>query len=439
MTALPEWLRHETLSLDRPRFRLTWRPRARGLFLLTVMVGMAAMITGRSILYNLTYLLLALLIVSLAWAWSAVRDLEIQRFPRSRRNQVGGFFEETLVLRNTGLFPKIWLEVRDGSTLPGHRASFVLDNLGRGGKRLWTVRTPCRRRGLYRLGPLTLIGTDPFGLFEATLQLTKTDEVLIYPPVFPIWRIGMPAGLWRGSEAARRRTTEVTPSAGGVREYQPGDAFHRIHWPSTARRDRLMVKEFDQDPTADVWIILDMMADVHIHRPEHEEEWLLGKPGPLLPVSTEEYAVAIAASLAAHFLRRERMVGMLAYGSQRFFMPPHRGQGQLERVLEGLALLRAYGEVPFHQVLQSHALRMARGSILILITPSGDPRWAMVARSLDSHGIRVASIVLEASSFGGAETSTRVLPLLENAGVPVTVIRAGEPLAPALERLGPRS
>ncbi len=436
MTALPSWLSSRSSSPERPILRWALRPRARGLLLLTVIVSLAAMITGRSILYNLTYLLLALLILSFVWAWSAVRDLEIQRIPRSRRNAVGGFFEETLVLRNTGFFPKIWLEVRDGSTLPGHRASFVLDNLGRGGERLWTVRTRCRRRGLYRLGPLTLIGTDPFGLFEATLQLVETDEVLIYPPILPIRRLGLPAGFWRGTEAARQRTPEVTPNAGGVREYQPGDAFHRIHWPSTARRDRLMVKEFDQEPAADVWIVLDMMADVHIHQPDRdEEEWLAGRPR-LLPLSTEEYAIALAASLAAYLLRRERMVGILAYGSRRLLLPPHRGEGQLERLLEGLALLRAHGEIPFHQVLQSHALRMARGSILILITPSGDPRWAMAARSLDSHGIRVAAMVLEAASFGGPEISPHVLPLLESAGIPVTVIRAGEPFASALERPG---
>lgn len=421
---------------ERPIFRLTMRPRARGLVLLTLAVGAAALITGRSLLYNLAYLLIALLAVSLAWAWSAVRDLGIQRTPRARRSQVGGFFEEVLRLRNTGLFPKIWLEVRDGSTLPGHRASFVLDNLGRGGERLWTVRTRCRRRGLYRLGPLTLIGTDPFGFFEATARLAETMEVLIYPPVLPLWRVGLPAGLWRGGEAPRQRTPEVTPSAGGVREYQPGDAFHRIHWPSTARRDRLMVKEFDQDPSADLWLFLDMMADVHVQRPVREEEGWLREAGAALPPSTEEYAIALAASLAAHFLRRGRAVGLLAYGSPRLSLPPHRGEPQLERLLEGLALLRAHGEIPFHQVLQAHAARLARGSLIFLITPSGDPRWAAVARSLNAHGVRVAAVVLEAASFGGEATAPRVVPALQSAGIPTAVLEAGKPLAAALEALG---
>jgi hypothetical protein len=81
-------------------------------------------------------------------------------------------------------------------------------------------------------------------------------------------------------------------------------------------------------------------------------------------------------------------------------------------------------------------MRMVRGAVLILITPSGDPRWAIVARSLDGHGIRVAAVVLEASSFGGVETGLRVLPILRSAGIPTAVIRFGEALPLALEALG---
>ena len=50
---------------------------------------------------------------------------------------------------------------------------------------------------------------------------------------------------------------EATSHAAGVRDYQPGDPLNRIHWKSSARKDRFMVKEFDQDPQGDVWILLD--------------------------------------------------------------------------------------------------------------------------------------------------------------------------------------
>ena len=53
------------------------------------------------------------------------------------------------------------------------------------------------------------------------------------------------------------QTTHPTPQAAGVREYSPGDPLSRVHWPTTVRRDKLMVKEFDEDSQSSVWLLLD--------------------------------------------------------------------------------------------------------------------------------------------------------------------------------------
>ncbi len=68
----------------------------------------------------------------------------------------------------------------------------------------------------------------------------------------------------------RQRSADVTPHAAGVREYVPGDPMKRIHWPSTAHKGRLMVKEFEQDPQADIWIFLDAQQEVQVRQPEPE-------------------------------------------------------------------------------------------------------------------------------------------------------------------------
>ena len=70
-------------------------------------------------------------------------------------------------------------------------------------------------------------------------------------------------GILPGGDALRRRTHYVTTNASGVRDYAPGDSYSRIHWRSTARRDRLIVKEFELDPLADIWIVPDMSVFGH--------------------------------------------------------------------------------------------------------------------------------------------------------------------------------
>ena len=128
----------------------------------------------------------------------------------------------------------------------------------------------------------------------------------------------MPGGSLQGV-----RVQFSTPNVSSVRDYRPGDAFNRIHWPTSARTNRLMVREFELDPTADVWIVLDLNADVHA--------------GSGLE-STEEYAVTAAASLARHLLDQGRAVGLV---SQTATLPADRGPRQVERILEVLALVRA--------------------------------------------------------------------------------------------------
>src|SRR5260370_11248838 len=83
----------------------------------------------------------------------------------------------------------------------------------------------------------------------------------------------LPLGPMPGGEALRRGAHYVTANAAGVRDYSPGDSFNRIHWRSTARRDRLIVKEFELDPLSDIWVFLDGDRGVQAsEKPERTEE-----------------------------------------------------------------------------------------------------------------------------------------------------------------------
>ena len=94
------------------------------------------------------------------------------------------------------------------------------------------------------------------------------SRIIVYPPTVPIHRFATPIGTLSGGEAVRRRAHFVTTNAAGVRDYQPGDSFNRIHWRSSARKDRLLVKEFELDPLADVWIFLDLSRGSLVERPQ---------------------------------------------------------------------------------------------------------------------------------------------------------------------------
>ena len=214
-------------------------------------------VTGQSVADHLALALLAVLIA--AWVWSRVslRGLSLRRETAADRAQVGQPLRETVEIRNADRLGKLWLEVVDHSTLPNHSVGRVVHVRGRGAVR-WDTETRCVRRGRYRLGPLTLRSGDPLGLFPARLSVPESREVIVYPATLDLRDVAMPSGTLAGGSALERRTPIVTPSVAGVRDYTPGDSFNRISWSATARFGRLMVKEFDLDPTADVWLVLDL-------------------------------------------------------------------------------------------------------------------------------------------------------------------------------------
>ena len=82
-------------------------------FLLWAVVLVAALNTGRDLYYHLTYVLSATIVLSFLWTWGSIHWLKLERQTRSRRSQVGKVTEERFMVRNTGFFPKLWLEVRD--------------------------------------------------------------------------------------------------------------------------------------------------------------------------------------------------------------------------------------------------------------------------------------------------------------------------------------
>jgi len=422
------------------RFRRAWIVLALGLIGLVM-----ALVTGREMYYRLTYLLFAILLISAAWAWSSLYGLRLRRYTRAQRAQMGRVMEEQLAVRNTSWLPKLLVVIRDQSSLPGHHASRVVHGLGASQELDWIVRTLCQKRGEFHLGPMTISGNDPLGLFERRREFPQTSRVVVYPAVLPVGHLPPPRGPLPGGDALRRRTHYITPNAAGVRDYVPGDSLARIHWASTARLNRLIVKEFELDPMSDVWIFLDMEGRVQATIEDDQE----GPPGAedaqkslqqrigefRLPPSTEEYAIAAAASVANAFIRQRYAVGLVAYGQRRELVQPDREKRQQIKILETLAILHAQGEMPFSRVLNAEGSRLTRGTTVVIISPSTRQNWAESTLYLHTRGLRVLAIVVDAGSFGGPDGSTQLKDRLLAAGIPTVTVSEEKPLAETLNAL----
>jgi uncharacterized protein (DUF58 family) len=376
--------------------------------------------TGFWLLFRLAYVLLIAVPISYLWARFNIRGLEVNVERLVDRAQVGQFAEERITLENPGLLPKIWLEVEDPSPLPDHHQGRVVTLAGKT-RRTWRSRTLLTRRGVYPVGPITVMSGDPFGLFRVSRTYGRAGSIIVYPGFIDLPHFTVPPANLPGEGRFRKRTHDVTPNASGVREYEYGDSLSRIDWKSTARMDKLMVKMFELDPASDIWIAMDLQASVQAGSGDE---------------STEEYAVKIAASVARFFLNANRNVGYMAFGSRLDIIEGERGGQQMTHILEALALSRAVGDVPIGDLLSVEGRRFGRHTTLIVVTASMDQSWVMSLLALSQRGVKVAVVLLEASTFGAAENSLMVVSSLAAADVWTYLVKKGDDLSNALAPTG---
>jgi uncharacterized protein (DUF58 family) len=158
-----------------------------------------------------------------------------------------------------------------------------------------------------------------------------------------------------------------------------------------------------------------------------------------LPDSTEEYAVTIAASLAQHFIRRDRAIGLLANGQTHELVLPDRGERQMNRIFETLAVLRAEGQVAIEDVLDAESRIFPRGTTIIVITPSNRESLASIVKQLSRRGLQLVTILIEPESFGGFHSSMPLATLMESANLETFLIRCGDDLSYILSSRSVRS
>jgi len=401
-----------------------------------------ALNTGQQLIFNMAYLLSAVLMISYLWALFSVRTVEINRFTRARRSQVGQIAEESFEIHNQGRLPKLWLELEDFSTLPYHECSQVVSGLRGRTRRRWQVRTFCQVRGRFQLGSMILRSGDPLGLFVVEHAIPATSSLVVYPATVDLPAFSPAVADLSGGEAISRRTHYITTNVSTVREYAPGDSFNRIHWRSTARTGRLMTKEFELDPTADVWLFVDLFQGAEVGLP-----WQIQPPQggifaltagkrrevPLPPVTTE-YIVTATASIARHFLARNRAVGLVSRGQTREIIQTDRGERQLSKILETLAVVEAEGHIPFGQLIATEAVRLSRNDTILAISADPDPGWARALREMRRRGVQSTAVVVDGRSFTPGPSYGSLFNELEATGIPRYLLRRDQPIDHALSR-----
>lgn len=375
--------------------------------------------SGFAIYWRLAYVLVLAVVVGMAWSWLNLWRLEVVLERRATRGQVGVPLEGRMRIRNPTRLPRPWLEVEELTDLPDPHSGRVV-NLSSDDTRSWRHIVQCNRRGVFTLGPVRVTSGDPFGLFRAKRDFLGQQQLVVYPRAEPLPNLNLPYAGLPGDGRRSERSQHTTTQAASIRPYVQGDSVNRVHWPSTARMGNLMVKEFDQGISASVWLLLDMQQRVQVGEGFD---------------NTEELTVSIAASLATQLLRTGIPVGMAAYADHPYLLRPDHSVGQGERLLELLALVRAQGSLPVGQALLSLEASLTRLDTLVIITPNGSTNWLPSVSAVSERGVRMVSILVDPSDFGGSTGTVDIAPAIEQLfahDIPTYMVKRGQSLSQTL-------
>ncbi len=276
----------------------------------TVAVGLAAINTGNNLLFLLLGAMLGFIAVSGWTSERVLRRLHVRRrVPRGVT--VGRPVRITYEVHNQKRrIPTFAVEIYEEG-LPG--AAFI-SHLEAGRSTSVRSENSFIRRGVYPLDVMTLSTSFPFGLFRKERDAHLPGELVIWPRSDRTGRV-----VSRGGGPARRVGTALVGAAGargeyrGLREYRVGDDPRDIHWKTTARLGKPVVKEYERDTSDTLWICVDTRGE---------------------PDEAAEVVIEKAASLAARAMQRGRRFALV---TGEGMIDPGTGAAQLELVLDQLA------------------------------------------------------------------------------------------------------
>jgi uncharacterized protein (DUF58 family) len=390
---------------------------------LTLALGLATYLAawafGAQALYAPAVGLVLASLAALAWTQLLSRPLRLHRWV-DREQPVEG--DDVLI--------RVELET-DGGVLPG---SVVLHDpaggLGerdvavpRDGKRLRTAyrvrRVP---RGRYRFSDAQVAIEDPFGLARREQPLPDTGTLLVYPRLTRLASLFSERGL-RSHGAGRvllRRPTGFELHS--VRDYQSGESLRRVHWPSTARRQQLMVKELEDTPRDEILVVLDA-----------QEGFAAGKRQD----SSFDAQVRAAGSILWTHARRARNARLLVTsGAGAETIAVRSYDRDWPRAMETLASAEQTGRRPLEAFIADETGVVGRASDLAVVTAALRPTLVevLIARAVSRQQVSVVYVDLPSfeSRRGGAVGVQGATLRLESAGVPVAVLRRGDDLSTVL-------
>jgi len=353
--------------------------RGWAILLFILLIYILADASSVQILYLLFTALLLVVIFSLIMVRRIPRGISLSRTlatnPCNEKSLVRVDVAMMTKRHVSGLVLAIEDQLPDGLAREGEPNSF---GSGQGySKQTYYIRAT--KRGVFEVGPALVKVVDIFGIGVSTFRIGDANRLVVYPAHVPV-------EVFRGRESTEVMGVSTREQKGAssdflrIRPYEPGDEVRTIHWRSSAKIGRLMVKELEKEEVRSTIVLLNCEENTNRGRGE-----------------VFETGVRIAASIAVSSLKENMEVKMILYGGEKEIVGSGRGRVQYHRILSSLSSVDPVGDTPLSFIIDRISKEEGGTGTIHIITPSIQDRDVKSISYLIRRGISPAVILTDRS------------------------------------------
>ncbi|PGA73833.1 DUF58 domain-containing protein [Bacillus pseudomycoides] len=335
------------------------------------------MLQGEFVSWFLFYTFSPFGLYSLLLPFCALWNAEVKRITNQKEFTAGQQFLCTITIKRKIPFPLLYLIVEEVLPMefktrkqsknakvllfPGFKRNisyqYVIDAIPRGEHTFSSVRV--------KTG-------DVFGIIEKETIFSVPNRFLVYPQYVDITYRQLENDFEQGTLSSNVNVARDATVSSGVRDYKPGDRFSWIDWKATARKNKIMTKEFEQQRSHAAVIFMDRT------------------PSPLF-----ELVVTFTASLVRSILKQDSQASFISAGKEQTVLPLRHGETQFQQIFHHLAKVQADNMFPLSQTVEIELKKIYQPVTFILVTSNLSPDIQKVADSISLKSSKLMIFVVK--------------------------------------------
>lgn len=258
-------------------------------------------------------------------------------------------------------------------------------------------------RGRYRIPMPVAVSSFPFGIFRWSCVSGEPQSLLVHPAFEPLQGLTLPVG-----QRYQRESGSLIAKVGealefhGCREFRTGDNPRHIHWPSSARAQALVVREFQEEHLCRVALITDTWMP---SRPWHQwRPWAKPDSAPAF-----EAALSLTVAVADFLARGDQVVDLFAAGPEIYHFHAGRGRARFGQLLDIISGLEPNREEPLTRLAPSILEELAEIGAAVVMLLEWDELRAHLIQQLRDHGVSLKLVLVAATA--PADLPTEIIHL----------------------------